>query len=501
MRSTFVGLETARRGLAANQLGIDITGNNISNVSTEGYTRQRVDTSSVAVSSLESRFAMKPSSFAGQGVNIDGVSQIRDSFLDKRYWEEKCEVGYYDQASLIMGDIETALDEVDSEGIKEALRDFSNALQSLNSNADQVSYANILLTASKSLTQVIKQFDTKLNTILEQQKFDLDIAVDDVNSIVDQIAILNQSIAADIYDSGTNRSEYYRPNELLDKRNLLLDQLSSYGSIKAVEEPNGSVTVDLNGQTVVKGSWSETLNLKQNSDQTVSLSWQSTGEQVSLNSGSLKAYADMINGRGEAAAGPNESNEQGILYYKDRLDSFAQMFAQAYNHTIEIASVDEISGISTGTGTYKVLFEATGGGRITAANLSVSAAWSAQPDYILKDIVASGESDNGHILRMITTLDKKMDFGDFTGTFEEYVNSYNITIGQQKNLYTTRLEATSAVADDVLDSRDAVSGVSMDEEGTNLLLYEKAYNAMARLMTVMDEALDTLINKTGLVGR
>lgn len=501
MRSTFVGFETARKGLSANQLGIDITGNNISNVSTEGYTRQRVDTSSVALSSLDSRYALKQAAFSGQGVQIDGVSQIRDSFLDKRYRDELCEVGYYDQASQIMSDIETAMDEVDSEGIKEALADFSSALQSLNGNADQVSYANILLTASRSLTQIVMQYDAKLDTILQQQKFDLDIAVDEVNSMFEQVAILNQSIQAEIYSTGGNGNDLYGPNELLDKRNLLLDRLAAYGGVKVTEESDGSVSVDFNGQNAIQGSRCDRLNLSEYEDGTISMNWQSTGEAVSMATGSLKAYQDMINGRGEAASGPHESNEQGILYYKDRLDGFSRSFAEAFNHTIEIAAVDGITGVTTPTGTYKVLFESSDGGPITAKNMMVSTAWSARPDYIIRDIVSSGESDNAHILRMISLMNENMDFGDFNGTFEAYVNSYNITIGQQKNLYSTRLEATSAVAEDIMDRRDAVSGVSIDEEGMNLMLYEKAYNAMARIMTVMDEALDTLINKTGLVGR
>lgn len=501
MRSTFVGFETARKGLAANQLGIDITGNNISNVSTEGYTRQRVDTSSVALSSLDSRYTLNQAAFSGQGVQIDGVSQIRDSFLDKRYWDEMCEVGYYDQASLIMSDIETALDEVDSEGIKEALADFSSALQSLNGNADQVSYANILLTASKSLTQIIMQFDAKLDTILLQQKFDLDIAVDEVNSALEQVAILNQSICAEIYSSGGTGNDPYGPNELLDKRNLLLDQLASYGAVTVAEEADGAVSVDFNGQNAIRGSLCDRLNLSETTEGTISISWQSTGEQVAMNTGSLKAYQDMINGRGEGASGPYESNEQGILYYKDRLNGFVQTFAEAFNHTIEIAATDGSTGGIIATGTYKVLFEAADGGAINAGTMRVSAEWSAQPDYIIRNVVCSGESDNAHILKMISLMDKKVDFGDFHGTFEEYVNSYNITIGQQKNLYVTRLEATAAVAEDILDRRDSVSGVSIDEEGTNLMMYQKAYNAMARMMTAMDEALDTLINKTGIVGR
>ncbi len=496
MRPTFLGFETARKGLMVSQKALDITGQNITNISTPGYTRQRVDQVSMTISGQNSRYAINNNALAGQGVKINGISQIRDSFLDKRFREEYGDVGYYDQSTLILDDIEAALDEITSKGMKNALAGLFTSIQDLTKNPDQVTHANIVLTASRNITQVLNQFDTKLNAIREQQKFDMEIAVDEVNSILERLAGLNESISKDLFLGSASTNEYYKPNELLDQRNLLLDELARYADMRAVENADGTVTVDINGHVVVEQNKFETINMVRHSDQTVSANWQSTGGNVSLTTGSLKAFTDMINGRGAAASGIRETFEQGIPYYIDKIDNFAKKFVEVMN-----GSIPEVDSAGVPIGTFKLLFEANNGGAITAGSISVSGAWAAKPGYFISDVYTDGELDNRHLLNLLGKFSEDMDYGDFTGTFEEYINFYNTNIGQQKTFYQHRAENTAAIADELLNRRDAISGVSLNEEGTNLMLYEKAYQAASRLMTTLDEALDVLINRTGLVGR
>ena len=496
MRPTFMGFETARKGLMVSQKAIDIAGQNITNINTPGYTRQRVDQVSMTISGQNSRYSINNNALAGQGVKVNGISQVRDSFLDKRFREEYGDVGYYDQCSTILADVEAALDEVTSKGLKSAISSLFTSLQNLTNNADQVTHANIVLTACKNISQVLNQFDTKLNAIREQQMFDMEIAVGEVNSILERIAGLNKSISEDMFKAGASTNEYYKPNELIDQRNLLLDELSRYVDMRAVDNADGTVTVEVNGFTVVEGNKFETINMTRNSDKTVTISWQSTGKRVGLTTGSLQGFVDMINGRGSEAKGANETFEQGIPYYIDKLNKFASVFAGVMN-----TAIPEVDATGTPTGTFKTLFEGDANGIITAGNISVSAVWAAKPGYLISEVYTDGALDNTHLLNLIAKFSEDMNFGEFTGTFEEYVNFYNTNLGQQKTFCDNRAENTAAIADELLDRRDAISGVSLDEEGTNLMLYEKAYQAASRLMTTLDEALDVLINKTGLVGR
>jgi flagellar hook-associated protein 1 FlgK len=106
------------------------------------------------------------------------------------------------------------------------------------------------------------------------------------------------------------------------------------------------------------------------------------------------------------------------------------------------------------------------------------------------------------VLAALSLFDKTLDFKGISGTFEEYINFYNTSeVGQQVIFFKGRLETANSVSNELLNRRDSVSAVSLDEEGANLMQYQKAYNAMARLMTALDEALDILINRTGMVGR
>lgn len=506
-----------------NQKALDITGHNLNNIHTPGYTRQRLDLISVSQSVYSTRYAASRTDFAGQGVGISGVGQVRDSFLDKRFRDEFGDVGYYDQYSAIMSDIESALDEFESDtGIKNAIKEIYTSLSNFSSNADQVTHANIVATAFKNMTQVLHQFSTKLDNVAEQQKYSLEISVSDVNSMLKKVAELNKTISEDLGTIGTRGNDYYGPNELLDERNLLLDELSRYADLDVAHNPDGTVTLKMNGKTVVEGKNSETINYQRNNNGTVTLSWQSTGDTIQLTKGVLKASVDLINGRGPGAASSNEGTDKGVLYYKDRINTFASALVNHINSIIpEIDADGNVIKDAHGNTVYKTLlgartnkldasgnpipdeFETSVNVPVTAGNISISDAWNKDSGYI---IYRQGDKLPLYINKMISTLTKeKITFNTrgetFTGTFEDYVNDYVQTYGAENKFSKGRLEATAAIADDLLNRRDEISGINKDEETANMLMFQKSYQAAARLMTTLDEALDTLINRTGLVGR
>ncbi|MGI6578162.1 MAG: flagellar hook-associated protein FlgK [Eubacteriales bacterium] len=494
--STFLGIEAAKRGLNANQIALNITGNNITNISSEGYTRQRVDTVSMAVSGHSSRFAPNQANLAGQGVTVRGITQIRDAFLDRRYRDEASEVGYYDKASAIMADIESVLDEYSSSGLKDSLAGFFTALSDLSKNSDQTVNANIVLTSAKDVVQVLNNFDTKLRTIREQQIQDIATDVEEVNTILKRIADLNYSINQEVFTNSINNAVAYGPNELIDERNMLIDKLALFGNISVSQNENGSVHIKINGKTAVDGTEYQTLGIQRNSDDTVTVMWLDTGKSISLESGSLKASIGMINGRGPLATG-NETYDKGLRFYIDILDRFAENLMGEFNNVIPIKS-------ESGNGTeYKKLFSTGGAPKVTAGNISISDEWMKDPAYIIDEFVdADGNFDNTYIIKTISLFNKELNFRGIDATFEEYVNYYNTTeIGQQVSFLKGRLETANSISNMLLDQRDAVSAVQLDEEGANLIQYQKAYNAIARVMTALDEVLDVLINKTGVVGR
>lgn len=526
LRPTFLGFETAKSGLTAAQKGIDIAGQNLTNWDSAGYTRQRITQVAVATDSYRSRYASTSGRIgvAGMGVDITGIAQLRDSFLDRRYREENTDVGYYTQSDNILSDIQSALDEFNpnsDNGLRACILNINSALKNFSTNAYSSTHANIVATEFKSLTQTLQQLSSKLQSARGQQVYDLDISTQEVNKKLQQIAGINQSILEDASNAQDNA--YFGPNELLDQRNLLLDELSKHSDFEYQDNADGTVTVTVNGQTAVSGGKYDTMELqKDETTGVVSLKWISSNGDVKTASGSLKASLDYINGRGPNLQNTGESAERGFLYYQDKLNAFAQTIASVANNVIPEANADGTPKVDgNGKTIYRQLLGALSDQvgldgeyhvvndiPITADNLSVSDAWAADSDYIIYQKTTDGDADNvGNyalaFANAITSDSQGFDAnGDvFKGTFLDYVKNYSSTLGEDVSFAESRKTASGSIVDNLESSRDEVSGVVVDEEVTNMMLYQKSLAAASRLMTVLDEALDVLINKTGIVGR
>ena len=532
MRPTFLGFESMKRGVMVSQKGLDVVGHNIQNQQTNGYTRQRVDVYAVATPTYASRYGSSRTMMAGQGVDAGGVSQIRDSFLDKRFREEYGDVGYYEVTTGILQDISKAIDEfglnpdeenVMGTGLKNAISVIVGALRSKSeTNADSLTHANVVYSAFQQATEVLHQFDAKLNNVAEQAKYDLGIAVDEVNGILQQIHELNRNIAQDMAVTRASNGEYYGPNELFDERNLLLDRLSAFGNVDVESHTDGTVSVTLGGHPVVWTDQSygkfvqqgyklseprgyEKINLTPYNNGTIALNWQTDGDRVDLLNGSLKGYLDMINGRGVNAHLTNEVVQDGVRYYKDKLDAFASTLANVVN---SIMPKNPDDPLDAGTyGKYREFLSSNDGGPITAANICVSDRWTNDKGYFIYE---DGNMMNQYCSQMIYDLTEgsftfrgpdELGDGLFTGTFMDFVQDYVTAQGSQTAFHNERLTATNEITLNILEQRDSISGVNQDEETVSMMAYQRMLQACSRMMTTMDEALDVIINKTGVVGR
>ncbi|HKM32592.1 MAG TPA: flagellar basal body protein, partial [Oscillospiraceae bacterium] len=194
LRPTFLAFETSRKSIMSAQKALDITGNNIGNINTQGYTRQRVDFFSVASTSGGLRYSSRVP-LAGQGVYAAGVKQVRDPFLDRRYRELQADSSTYEITAGILTDIEDVLDNIENTGLQDSILDFQEKLQAFSSGtADGIELANIARTSAQNVTQMLRDYDKKLNQIMDQTKFELSTAVDNVNSIIEKLSALNVQI-------------------------------------------------------------------------------------------------------------------------------------------------------------------------------------------------------------------------------------------------------------------------------------------------------------------
>lgn len=536
MRSTFLGFEVSKRTIQLSQKALDITGGNLSNTHTEGYTRQRVDIGS----SYLSKYAYWQTStsrmtLAGQGSKAFGVNQVRDPYIDKRYRESTCYVAEYSTSADILKEVETVLDNIDNEGLTANLDSFKDALSKYAEKPYSEELASIVRNQAYNLTNFLHSYQTDLEELKESNLEALSATMDKTNDIIREIVDYNKAIvneysvmAAGKLAAGQSVTASYGPNEMLDARNLLIDELSYMGNITVYDNADGSVRILMDGQEIINGEKYEQLYMKGSSkndegqyssellrdyyayDAAV-LRW-TTGEDATPSSGELKSYIDILNGNGVYKTG-YQNDSYGIPYYESTIDSFAKTFGSFMNYFN--GAIDENGNVidkdrllfctkdyNEGRETYEEL-------DMTAKNIRIAETWMNNATMIGEvQNEATGEwsisLDGNHINSLIVNMDKQPlkfgDKGDYEGTMYDYLLFISNRIGQHIDYYESQYDSAYATSNALLDSRDAVSGVSETEEGINMMTYQNWYNASSRMMTAMDEALDRLINNTGRVG-
>lgn len=274
MASSFMGLYVQRDSLLIAQKALDITGNNISNIDTPGYSRQRVDICSVAYAKNTLGYDTSIS-LSGNGAEAVGVAQIRDALIDKKvrsYSGDFCNVGV---KAATLANVEDIFDSIESDardtdgkdlGVSFAslVNKLKSSLQSFSvDHADRAEIANITVNSAQSLVQCINNYASKLDDISAQVIGDTTATVDKINDIFAEMADLNMNIKDAYISMGYFTSSFnnysvqnqYGPLELKDKMNLLLDELSQYGNIDVTEEADGTYTVKFADTIVVKGKY------------------------------------------------------------------------------------------------------------------------------------------------------------------------------------------------------------------------------------------------------
>lgn len=527
MSSTFGSLTTVRLGIYAAQKGLDVTGNNITNINTNGYTRQRLDQVSL-VSSAADKSASKYNVHVGQGAVISGLSQLRDPGLDISYRNALANVGSADQKLAGLEKLADILDEVgkgDGEQDDGVILNQMNDLRDLINQAitnGTTDYEGAIQASASSLATLINQYADDLNTLQGTFETYLDQDVERVNKILTNLRDLNLQIRdADIRQDPAL--------ELRDSRNLLLDELSQYMKINvtySTENAGAGLMLETmkvtlgtgNNQTLVDGEYATQLSVDKqtgNYDITLSALQDEDGQPkagsnpVTLGDtemyGSLQSLRELLTEKGEYSDAttlnqdPNAGTKRGIPYYIAALDNFARTFAEEMNKLNQTGLV--------GAGN---LFSNSGNGddatNITASNISVSKGWMEGSVSLQTTSDTNAPSDDRtNLARFLNLFSQKIDFSTGTGTigektpyngsFEDMLFRIQSTLGEDQMSTTTVLNNYSVTANSLGTDRESVSGVDLNDEATSLMVYQKAYTAACRVMTTLEQVLDTLINE------
>jgi len=474
MRATFYAFEAAKSGLTAAQVGLDVTANNIANQSTPGYSRQIVDQASTQPSNAKYRFAQNNRLEYGMGVDIKGVAQARDQFLDLRFRSANAENASLTKELSILSDMENTLDETQTDGLNVMIQDMYARLQTLSQNAGEIEFSSLFRSSAQKVTQSLNQYATQLKHISDQEMNSIDIGVKEVNTLLGKVDTINKSIQAALLQGNSI-------NELNDTRNVYLDELSSYVDISVIGHDDGSISIKSGGQFLVDAP-SNTVATVAITGTAGSLSLEANGTAMALQSGSLHGSMRVLNGYG-SYAGAGQSNFKGIPYYLNSLDSLADSLSTTFN---------------TLNGAGKPLFTGT-----SASTIAISDEWLANANHVTATNDPSPQAGkNDNLLKMIEAMDASRSISPyFDGSFESFTVSLMSDLAIDISYTKDVTESSDTVLTAVSNQREAVMGVSINEETANLMKYQRAFEASSRVITAMDEALDILINRMGLVGR
>ncbi|KWZ82950.1 flagellar hook-associated protein FlgK [Heyndrickxia coagulans] len=537
--STFFGLETAKRALTAQQNALYTVGQNVANANTDGYTRQRVN---LQASDPYPTASMNRPAIAGQlgtGVEAGEVQRIRDKYLDVQYRENNSAAGYWSAKSGALSKMEAVMDETGTKSsLSNTMEAFWESLQDLSTNPEDVSARSVVLERGQTLTDTFHY----LNSTLSQYKTDvgseISVSVNDINSTLKQISDLNKQIA-ELEPNG------YLPNDLYDKRDSLVDKLSSYLNVTVeVQKSGGNAKANADGiynikmtaadgtsVYLVQGSNYNAVEVQGGTDSNgdgILDGPPANGEMTGITIGGKNfAIADttgkvtfpqgkllgLIDSYGYQYTGANGTVEAGAYPgLLDSLDKLAYTFGNVLNAVHE-KGTDLKGNAGTAFFTFGTLTDYKGAAGQISVNSSLT----------YDKIAASSNGDSGDGLNAINlsnvdtfnlssqsvqlegisgglniaALGLPLASGTITSNYEGLIGKLGVDAEQAGNMQTN----TVSLLDSVDMNRKSVSSVSVDEELTNMIKYQQAYNAAARMITMTDEMLDKIINGMGVVGR
>ncbi|MFD2044990.1 flagellar hook-associated protein FlgK [Ornithinibacillus salinisoli] len=510
--STFHGLEMAKRALFTQQSALYTTGHNISNANTEGYSRQRVNFETTTPFPSASRNRPQIPGQMGTGVEAGSVERVRDRFLDLQFRSENSKAGYWEAMSNSISRMENVMNEPSENGLANTMDKFWQSLQDLSVNPDNASDGarSVVVQRGIAVSETFNYLSDSLTSIQSDLRNEVDVTIEDANSLLRQIDGINNQIQ-ELEPHG------YLANDLYDERDRLIDELSSIVNIKVEYDKSGDSAPDIadglvsiqlvddKGQpfedpiVLLNGKPGESEVNQFSLDENDTINNIKIGDrdfELSSANGKLSA---LINSHGYTENGEvKPSSGTNFTSMLEDLNEMAKVFADEFNRVH-----NEGKGLVDPEGDSNDFF--TYDENNVLGTIAVTDAIIENPDLIAASATGSeGNGENATKLAEVFTkildtagensFDKNTSVKNF---YESLVGSLGVT-AQEANRMSKN---TDVLRSQVQDQRAAVSSVSLDEEMSNMIKFQHAYNAAARSMTTMDEMLDRIINNMGLVGR
>jgi flagellar hook-associated protein 1 FlgK len=457
------GISIALQAVLAHSRALEVIEHNVANASTPGYRRQ----SAVLTTAIPSPADyLRGSGQRGGGVTIEKIQRFNLEFFETRYRSVSAETQNWEAQSQVLSQLEPLLAETTEDGLLPKLDQFWAGWQKLSTDPTNTSLRTVLLDDAGSLADALNRRATQITQLRLEQNQVLASQVDGINSLAGQIAQLNAEIARVL-------SVGQQPNDLMDRRDLALDQLAALTGSVSFNQKNGEVVVSAGGHALVVGQEAFKLHTQPNATDSsmVDVYWED-GQKLVPTSGEIK--------------GTLEVRDRVLVDQLTGLNTFA-------NGLITQVNGIHRTGFGLNNTTGLDFFEGSNGSDIAVNPLLDGAS--------IATSSGANQAGNSDVALQIAGLKTVKGMKAGTATLNEFYNSQISDLAVTTRRALENSYQHGLVARALSDQRESVVGVSLDEEAAEMAKAQKAYQAAARVLTAYDDLLDLVINRMGLVGR
>lgn len=478
MSGLFGSLNSATSGMTSAQTVLQTISHNVANANTDGYSKQRV--------TLETNNPFNKSGVGqlGTGVRVSGVIRVVDDAVVEQLRDENSTLAKFESKSDALQQLEAIFNEPSKTGLSNNLSEVFASWTYLGSNPEIATAKTMAVQNSETMTDTMNHMATQLEKLQGNTIKGIEQDVKDFNTKLEQLHSLNKQVSYSISSGQT-------PNDLLDKQDALLSEMSELAGVEVKFDEMRQATVSIGGQELLTPTSMQKLAVadQPNSDGKIVLA-RNTTKEIVLTSGSAK-------GSQEALA---EVNHQ-----VKNLNEFAYTFATAVNT------------IHSGGKENGELFFDLGTDTNYAKNISVKAELVKDPGKVNSgkslDKPAAGDGSRAQAIadlqntKLVYSSNATFEYDDATMTIKDQADGTSVSNGY--NDIVTEIGITKQQSDNMFSSqedlvqllnqrRQSISGVSINEEVASMIQHQSAFQANSRMISTISEMLDTLINRTGV---
>ena len=460
------GISIALQAVLTHSQALEIIEHNVANASTAGYRRQSALLTAAVPSSVMAYEHGLGAGQRGGGVTIEKIQRFNLEFFDTRFRSVSAETGNWEAQSEVLSQLEPTLAETTEDGLLPKLDQFWSSWQKLSTDPTNTSLRTVLLDDANSLALALNRRSTQITQFRAEQNLVVSDQVNEINSLAGEVAKLNAEISRVL-------SVGEQPNDLMDKRDLALDQLSKLTGAVSFNQKNGEVSVSVGGHVLVVGHDAFKLQTQTSAtDSSVVDVFWGDGQKLIPPSGKMKGTLEV---RDTVLAGQLTG-----------LNTFA-------NGLITQVNAIHRAGFGLNNATNLDFFQGTDASDIAVNSLVDNASIAASS--------GASQAGNSAIALQIALLKTVKGMKGGTATLNEFYNSQITDLAVTTQRAAENSYQHGLVEKALGNQRESSVGVNLDEEAADMAKAQKAYQAAARVLTAYDDLLDLVINRMGLVGR